>query len=357
MPASRSAYCLLIAVAGAVQSGQLVADEPSARPLPLPGSREPEEGAFVITQTLGGRQFWGDVQFFHDWRIQRHVFTGHYRLLDGNNRRHASGTLVECRRKLDHIREVKQLPPMKGRAVILLHGIFRSAQSVRWLGRQVAGDEFLPIAMDYPSTQISIAASAEYLHSVISQLEGIDEIHLVAHSLGGLVVRAYLAEYADPRLRRLVMIGTPNQGAEMADLLQGNWLYRGLFGPAGRELARDPQGLIPTLPTPTFEFAVIAGARGQPEGWNRLIPGDDDGTVTVESTKLVGAVDFATVPALHTFLIGDPQVADMTKRFLREGRLRAKGPPQPIVTEPAAPETQAPVDPAKPRSAPSSTLP
>ena len=52
--------------------------------------------------------------------------------------------------------------------------------------------------------------------------------------------------------------------------------------------------------------------------------------MTVESTKLAGAQDFATVTNIHTFLIGDPEVVAMTRRFLEEGRLREKGDPQPI---------------------------
>ncbi len=283
---------------------------------------------FVLNQTFGGRQFWGDVLYFHDWHIQQNVFTGHYRLLDGQDRRHATGTFAECRDQLDEIRKAKRLPPMKGRAVLLLHGIFRSSYSLKWFGGQLAEQDVLPIALDYPSTQTSIPQSAEYLHQVISNLDGIDEIDFVTHSMGGLVVRAYLAEHSDPRIRRMVMIGTPNRGAEMADLLKRNWLYRGVLGPAGGQLSTD--GLIPTLPTPEFEFAVIAGARGTLTGWNRLIPGDDDGTVTVESTRLPGAADFATVPTIHTFLIGDNAVVDMTRRFLHEGRLRAQGDPQPI---------------------------
>jgi pimeloyl-ACP methyl ester carboxylesterase len=159
-------------------------------------------------------------------------------------------------------------------------------------------------------------------------LDGIERIDLVTHSMGGLVVRAYLAKHADPRLHRLVMIATPNHGAEMADLLKRNWIFRGLFGPSGQQLSTE--GLIATLPTPPFEFAVIAGARGTPTGWNRLIPGDDDGTVTVASTQLAGAVDFATVPTIHTFLIGEPEVVAMTRRFLNEGRLRAEGERRPI---------------------------
>ena len=58
----------------------------------------------LMNQTAGGKQFWADVWFFHDWRIQCHALTGHYRLLDGSNRRHASGTYEECRDKMDEIR-------------------------------------------------------------------------------------------------------------------------------------------------------------------------------------------------------------------------------------------------------------
>lgn len=293
-------------------------------------SLDVEGGMYVLNQTFGGRQFWGDVQFFHDWRIQQNVFTGHYRLLDGRDRRHASGSLEECRDKLAAIRKSKKLPAMKGRAVVLLHGIFRSSESLRWLGQQL-GNDHLTISMDYPSTQISIPEAAEYLHSVVENLEGIEQIDFVTHSMGGLVVRAYLAKHSDPRIRRMVMIAPPNHGAEMADLLKRNWVYRGLFGPAGRQLCKT--GLITELPTPEFEFAVIAGARGTPTGWNMLIPGDDDGTVTVESTRLPGAADFATAKSLHTFLVVEPAVVDMTRRFLDEGRLLADVDPQPISAE------------------------
>jgi pimeloyl-ACP methyl ester carboxylesterase len=322
---------MLLLTAAAASRGSVAADEPNVGLFSPITRLSPEKGLHLLNHTFGGRQFWGDVQFFHDWRIQRNVFTGHYRLLDGQDRRHASGTLEECREKLAEIRQEKKLPAMSGKAVVLLHGIFRSAHSLKWMGGQIAGDDAIAISMDYPSTQISIPAAAEYLDSVLSNLDGIDEIHLVTHSMGGLVVRAYLAEHRDPRIRRLVMIAPPNQGAEMADLLKRNLLFRGLFGPSGQQLSTE--GLIPTLPTPNIEFAIIAGARGTDTGWNLLIPGDDDGTVTVASTKLVGAADFATVPTIHTFLIGEPAVAEMARRFITEGRLKSEGDPQPLLAD------------------------
>ena len=76
-------------------------------------------------------QFWGDVHIFHEWRIQRNVCSGHYRLLDAEDHRHASGTLPVCRVKLDEIRKSRKLPPMSGKAVIVR---FIDTKEIVWIG-------------------------------------------------------------------------------------------------------------------------------------------------------------------------------------------------------------------------------
>jgi len=281
-------------------------------------------------KTFGGLQLWADVQYFHDWSIQQSFLDGHYRLLDGNDVRHASGTLEKCRQKLDEIRQEQNLPPMRGRAVILLHGIIRSSKSFNKLAAELTDAGFHVFGFDYPSTRVEIPVSAEYLHQVIDSLDGIEEINLVTHSMGGLVVRAYLKDHCDPRIKRMVMLGTPNKGARMASLLEKNTLFKTLYGPAGQQLVDDPNGLIASLPTPEFEFAVIAGARGNEQGFNPLVPGDDDGTVSLDSARLEGAADFMTVPAMHSFLMNQEQVIDSTRRFLTRGVLRESGEKQPI---------------------------
>ena len=296
-----------------------------------PDSVEPSALAKKLaTKTIGGRQFWGDVAFFHDWRIQQNTFTGHYRLLDGEDYRHASGTLKKCQAKLAEIKQEQKLPDMSGRAVILIHGIIRSAKSLSGLEKALEEAGYHVFGFNYPSTRIEIAAAAEYLHRAIESLEGIEEINLVVHSLGGLVVRAYLEEHGDKRIRRMVMAGVPNLGAHMANRFQKNVLYRAILGPAGQQLVKDPDGYIAKLPTPDFEFAILAGGRSNDSGYNPLIPGDDDGTVTVASTRLPGAADFAIVNSLHSFLINNEQAIDYTVRFLQTGKLRETDPAQPI---------------------------
>ncbi len=281
-------------------------------------------------KTLGGRMFWGDVHFFHAWRIQQHVLDGHYRLLDGDDVRHASGTYAECLAHLQEIRRERNLPPMSGKAVVLVHGIIRSSKSFAAMKERLQQSGYQVFGFDYPSTHVKIEESAGYLQRALTSLEGIDEINFVVHSMGGLVVRACLTEFSDPRLHRMVMLGVPNQGARMANLVRENTLYRVVFGPAGQQLVEDPEGFLASLPTPNFPFAVVAGAKGTLNGFNPLIPGDDDGTISVSCTRLPGAADFMGVPVLHSFLMGNEQVIAATDRFLRTGVLRENGVTQPI---------------------------
>lgn len=303
---------------------------------------------YPFQKTLGGRQFWVDVYFFHDWRIQQNVFTGHYRLLDGDDYRHAWGSFETCKRKLDELRRKLRLPPMNGPGVILIHGILRSSKSMGRLRAALEKAGYLVFPFDYPSSQLRIEEAAEYLHRALRSLDGVRPIHFVVHSMGGLVLRAYWKKHRDPRIGRVVMLGVPNQGAVLADKLKGLALYRALFGPAGVQLAGGKNAFIATLPVPDVPFGIIAGARGTPDGYNPIVPGDDDGTVSVASTRLPGAADFATVKCLHSFLMSHPTVIEYVLRFLKEGRFRPD--PEDIHPIPPPPQDARPA-PKSPRPA------
>lgn len=284
----------------------------------------------VQPKTQGGRQFWGDVHHFQGWRIQQNVFTGDHRLIDPDALRHTWGTFEECQATLAEISQKRKLAPMDGRAVILIHGLLQSSKCMAAMAFHFERAGYTTVEFDYPSTQVSIPEAARYLDKVINSLDGIDEINFVTHSMGGLVVRAYSKDFHDTRIKRMVMLGTPNRGAELADITHQSWFLRALAGPGARQLGTRSDGLIPKLPLPKCEFAVIAGCCGTPVGWNPLIPGDDDGTVTVESTKLPGAADFVTVRAFHSRLLWENESITHAVNFIRDGRLRLDREPQPI---------------------------
>jgi len=317
---------LLTFLIGFTLTTAIVAEEPTIKsngPKSMPKKN-------LKMRTLGGMQFWTDIHFFHGWHIQQHAVTGHFRLLDERNIRHAWGTKEECFAALEKIRREQKLTTMSGRAVILVHGIGRSAYSLRTVANRFHQEDFTVIGFNYASTRLTIPEAAAALRQVIDSAEGITQIDFVAFSMGGLVVRSYLVDHKDPRLGRLVMLGVPNLGAQLAADLRGNWLFQKIAGPAGQQLARDPEGFVANLPAPELEFAVIAGNRGKAEGYNPFLIGDDDGTVSVESTRLPGAADFMTVRRLHSFIPSSPEVIESTHRFLTQGRLREEGGLQPI---------------------------
>jgi pimeloyl-ACP methyl ester carboxylesterase len=294
-------------------------------------------------KTMGGKQFWTDQWIERDWRIQRHAVTGHYRLLDPREVRRAWGTYEDCKAQLDQVRRDSGWATLTGRVVIALHGLGRTRSSMQPLCdylRQNADEPLTVINFGYASTRESLAEHAASLGQVIAHLEGAERIDLVAHSLGSLVIRRYLSELdgpepavRDPRLGRIVMLGPPNQGAEIARRLQRVPLFTTVTGPSGKALAGDWDELEKQLAIPTVPFGIIAGGRGNERGLNPFVTGDDDVIVRVEETRLPGARDFRVVPALHSFMMDDAQVRTLTRTFLEHGWFESEKERQPVASE------------------------
>ncbi|MDQ3332623.1 MAG: alpha/beta hydrolase, partial [Planctomycetota bacterium] len=206
----RGRITILLATMLAV-GGDAFADEPNST---FFGLGEKVKNESLAMPTLGGRVFWGDVLHFRGYRIQENVLSKHFRLLDAADRRFASGTYDECVAKLEEIKQQSHLEPMSGKVVILVHGMGRSSKSWPKLSKRLEEAGYQVIAFDYPSTRCAISDSAEFLAKVIRWLEGVEEINFVCHSMGGLVIRAYLANHSDDRIARMVMLAVPNLGAE-----------------------------------------------------------------------------------------------------------------------------------------------
>src|SRR4051794_16657862 len=161
---NRRRFCTTLAAA-ALGARQLRAEPGAEAP---PATPNDFDVMSLISKTAGGKQFWADVWFFHDHRIQCHALTNHYRLLDGNNHRITSGTFEVCRAKLDEIRDRDQLAPMQGKALILLHGLFRSRTAMTGLCKSIndAGG-YTTFCMGYPTTRGSVDSHAQSLDSVV----------------------------------------------------------------------------------------------------------------------------------------------------------------------------------------------
>jgi hypothetical protein len=153
--------------------------------------------------------------------------------------------------------------------------------------------------------------------------QGATTIHMVTHSLGGILVRAYLAGNQVPELGRVVMLGPPNQGSEVVDtfsLLPGFALWN---GPAGEELGTSPGSVPNQLGPVTFPVGVIAGTRSLNPLLSTAFSEENDGKVAVSRTKVEGMTDFIALPISHPLMMREPAAIRQTLEFLRSGHFMA----------------------------------
>jgi len=296
----------------------------------------------IPIRTTGGMLFWGDVLFSNGWYIQKNTATESYRLLDANAVQRAYGTFDECKNRLDAIQAEEGNLPMAGTAVIILHGFGANAMMTRDLGDYLRerGTHDHVFCMSYPSTMQSILEHARMLDSVVRNLPPtVRRIDFVGHSLGSIVIRRYLSgpldedwqvpenkmEFRrqfspDPRIGRFVMLGPPNHGAIIAERLIGNNPIRRFFsGESGDELGTQWEETEKSLGIPSCPFMIIAGGRGNNIGYSLLVPGDNDGMVSTEGTKLEGAEKWMLFNVVHNELLQSPAVFNAIERFLLRG--------------------------------------
>ena len=205
--------------------------------------------------------------------------------------------------------------------VVLLHGLSRTPRSMRHLESALERSGYRVVNVDYPTRRASIDTIAEILDARLAECRTSGaRIHFVTHSFGGLALRYYLETRAFPNLGRVVMLGPPSGGSEMADLLRRIPLARTIAGPLRRSLGTGPESLPARLGPVRFELGVIAGNRSLNPLFSWIIPGPDDGMVSVERARVAGMTDFLVVPRTHTFIMRNREVIAQTAMFLQTGR-------------------------------------
>lgn len=308
-----AALTLTLAAAGAVES--IPADDATARDAALLESFRRSREALE----------WTDVLVRHDWRLQRLASDEEWRIVDPGERTVLRGSDAACRRRFASLERDGAIPPLRGPALILLHGLGEDRASMQPLASHLRGVvEGTVLSFGYASVRHDIDAHGRALGEVIDGLPEATRISFVGHSLGNLVVRRWMALAPRPaldRVHRMVMLGPPNQGSDLARMAAGIGLGGRVAG-AARDLV-EWRRVAPLLAVPSCDFGIIAGGRGDAAGYSQLLAGDDDAVVRVAETRLDGAGDFLVLPVHHAAMMHDPAVQRATARFLEAGRFAA----------------------------------
>jgi len=273
---------------------------------------------------------WTDELVRHDWRLQRRPGTDACRILDPQDACIHEGTHAACAARFVQLEGEGRIPEVRGPAVIVLHGLGEGRSSMRPLVKHLREHVEATILMfGYASPRTGIDDHGRALGSVVAGLPHADRISFVGHSLGNLVVRRWMRMApADQlaRVHRMVMLGAPNQGSDLARLASKFWVLTALSNGAARDLVVDWPKVSQDLAVPACPFGIVAGGKGDDRGYSTLLEGDDDAVVRVAETQLDGAADFLLVPVSHAAMMKNAAVQQATVSFLETGRFPAAPP-------------------------------
>ncbi len=205
----------------------------------------------------------------------------------------------------------------------MLHGLGRTAYSMGAIEDALVDAGYCVWNRSYPSRTDNIEwLAAITINDGLAYCEAhrTNRTHFVSHSLGGILIRQYLQDNRIENLGRIVMLSPPNQGSEIADLLQDHPVFRLATGPAGQQLGTDANSLPLRLAPIPGEIGIITGIRSFDPWFSPIIPGEDDGKVSVEHAKLAEMIDFLAVDSSHTFIMRNNSVITQILSFLQHGK-------------------------------------
>ena len=211
--------------------------------------------------------------------------------------------------------------------VVLLHGMGRTLRSMGNMQEYLTESGYHTVSFGYPSTQKTIEDIAtDHFQLALVQCQEFQpsSIHFVTHSLGGIILRTVFKEQRPEKLGRVVMLSPPNKGSVAADSLKDWWFYKWLNGPAGQQLTTDDDSNPNQLGPVDYPVGIITGDRYFFfDFWlSSIIPGRDDGKVSVTSARLDGMSDFLVVHETHPFIMDAEYVQDETLYFLQNGKFK-----------------------------------
>ena len=205
--------------------------------------------------------------------------------------------------------------------MLFVHGLWMNGLETWWLRHRVEAQGFAAHAISYPTLHATPEQVVEQLALAIAALA--PPVHLVGHSLGGLMLLKLFELRPDQPPGRVVLLGSPVTGSHAARSV-ASWA----IGPSliGQLALQEIVQRGPRRWEQPRDLGIIAGSTSA--GLGRIVsnlPEPNDGTVAVEETRLEGMTDHLVLPVTHTGMLFSPDVAQRVSGFLDRGTFRQPG--------------------------------
>jgi triacylglycerol esterase/lipase EstA (alpha/beta hydrolase family) len=213
--------------------------------------------------------------------------------------------------------------------VVLAHGLGRSGWAMWKFAQRLEDANYKVCRLDYATLGESVNdVLTETSKQIDACIINVANVHFVGHSLGGLVIRAYLQEskliHEEVNVGKVVLIGTPNKGSELADHFKDSWLMD-IGGGISRALVTGNDSLGNSLGNNLgevgYDVGIIAGTKSSSLTREKFI-GPNDGLVSVESAKLINMNDFITIDVGHSQMRYNLDVSEQTIHYLQNGTFK-----------------------------------
>jgi pimeloyl-ACP methyl ester carboxylesterase len=201
--------------------------------------------------------------------------------------------------------------------IVLVHGLWNRGWSMTAMAKRLRARGHQVIVFSYPTRGDDMDGHADDLYSLLTKTKA-DALHLVGHSMGGLVILNMLSRYDDLPPGRVVLMGSPVKGSGAVKRLEKLPGQKFLFGKVRDNLLQGiqhtPQGR---------ETGVICGTRALGFGQISGRPDEpNDGSVTVSETQLDGLTDSIELPVAHSEMLVSTEVVEQVEQFLLYGMFR-----------------------------------
>ncbi len=208
--------------------------------------------------------------------------------------------------------------------VVLLHGIMRSNKQMNSLKKALQKHNYKVLNVDYPSTKYDILSLSEMIWKQIQNEFTHQKVHIIGYSMGGIIAKTIIDMHKPTSLGKVILIGTPYKGSEVADFFQNYFLYKKIFGPSGQQLTTNQRLISINQDVENYELGCIASNLNGI--WKAAYPVSyfimkkaNDGRVSLESTMVHGMKEHIVISCPHFFMPYSSFVKSYVLSFLKFG--------------------------------------